>query len=326
MLEEGEDVFSQTSLSRWEKQKELPHSRAKVLVHKYTIQSIYEFSQKLNLSEVQIRNMTRMIRDFGLYEINRETLYQLVQKHFSLPQEQKTQIFQFIQDVFTKPLPSPPQESSGKTSSEEISSQNKPTNPSSEKRGYSIAPPENPNHRELPLLEALSRFPKLSGQNITPGDLTMKGSTQPVKPTIKNWITIYQQEMGPAPHEPFERSNFLFHNPNALRLSKQSRDDLNEILKSLDEKTPLTLDILEQKIIFPKISHHQKEEVHSPENNTFSPEKETDPQMPPQENEKEESVLSKKPEESSPPQNQTPHSFAKNISFSSSHQFPNEEK
>ena len=227
MLEEGEDIFSQTSFSRWDKYQQIEKKRQNALTHKQTLEDIHHFSQKINLSDTQIRNLTRMIRDFGLYEINRETLYQLIQKHFSLSQEQKNQIFQFIQDVFTKPLPS----DSSKESSVDEAPNPEHTPPTdtqtvspSQGKGYSIIPPEDPNHREFPLLDALSRFPKLSGLPITPEDITMRGSTQPVKPTIKNWITIYQQEMGPAPHEPFERSNFLFHNPNALKLSKTDRE------------------------------------------------------------------------------------------------------
>jgi len=109
----------------------------------------------------------------------------------------------------------------------------------------------------LPLREALEKYAKLSSMRISSYDITIKGSSQPVIPTLKNWITLYHQETGAGPHEPFERSQFLFHNKDSVLLTQSERNNISEVFRSLDENVPLTIDPVFQKIIFSEASPSQ---------------------------------------------------------------------
>lgn len=93
----------------------------------------------------------------------------------------------------------------------------------------------------LPLKEAIAKYPKVADACITKRDITFQESNGPVPPTVRNWITAYRQEMGPNFHEPFERSQFLFHNKNAILLNQEERNALSEVLRSLDEESELPI-------------------------------------------------------------------------------------
>lgn len=120
--------------------------------------------------------------------------------------------------------------------------------PSSEK---SSAPEESPkikNILSLSLKKALGRYPKIINERITDADIVFRGSDGPSVPSIKNWITAYHQEMGSGTHEPFERSQFLFHNENTAKFTARERNVLSEILRSLDEESELPINTDTQSI------------------------------------------------------------------------------
>lgn len=100
----------------------------------------------------------------------------------------------------------------------------------------------------ISLKKAIEKYPRIMSQRITDSDIVFRGSDGAVTPNIKNWITTYHQEMGSGAHEPFERSQFLFHNKNAVMLSQKDRNILSKILESLDEGNDLPIDTDAQKI------------------------------------------------------------------------------
>ena len=104
------------------------------------------------------------------------------------------------------------------------------------------------NIKKFPLKKAIEKYPRIMNQRVTDADIVFRGSDGAVVPSVKNWITTYHQEMGSGAHEPFERSQFLFHNKNAVMLSQQERNILSEILRSLDEESELPLNIETQTI------------------------------------------------------------------------------
>lgn len=93
----------------------------------------------------------------------------------------------------------------------------------------------------LSLKKAIERYPRIMNERITDNDIIFRGSDGPVIPSVKNWITAYHQEMGSGTHEPYERSEFLFHNKSAILLSQQERNVLSEVLRSLDEESELPI-------------------------------------------------------------------------------------
>jgi len=231
------ELSRKEKLALWEKFDALPDEKKNVLLHEDTPDKIYQVCRKFNLSQEQGSLLSLTIRDVAFENMNPSQISQEIHTHLPLLDENsKRQLVQFTVELFTS---SPEKEDITKNT------------PQSPKKG-AVAPP---NLKTLPLIQALSKFPKLGNQLITSEELTMRGNSQPVRASVKNWITIYQQEMGPAPHEPFERSNFLFHNSNALKLSKEERDKLNAVLESLDENKPLNIEPMSHTLIWKDAPH-----------------------------------------------------------------------
>ncbi|HLN19222.1 MAG TPA: hypothetical protein VK255_03590, partial [Patescibacteria group bacterium] len=110
---------------------------------------------------------------------------------------------------------------------------------------------ESSNFISKPFHEALSGYPGLSEQLITSRLISIQKSPQPVRPSIRNWLSDYTFNLGYTSHNSIERSNYLFQNPNAKILGPSDRERLSYILKSYDEKTPVTVDVSRKQLIFP---------------------------------------------------------------------------
>lgn len=135
---------------------------------------------------------------------------------------------------------------------------------------------KNPAKRttvDITMNKALQKYPRIMSQGITGGSIALRGSRERVPGTLKNWITSYQQGAGPAPHEPFERSQFLFHNQNALALSQEERNVLSGVLQAFDENTPIPIDSGAQRIALDKIEGEVGLRKPEPENRNAEPEK-----------------------------------------------------
>lgn len=103
----------------------------------------------------------------------------------------------------------------------------------------------------LQLGDALKKFPNLGEQLITSAPLKLRYSSQPAKPSVKNWIADYHSAVGVRKHTTMERGNFIFHSENAKGLSSSERRRVAEVLKSLDDDMELEIDSNGQKIVFP---------------------------------------------------------------------------
>lgn len=102
----------------------------------------------------------------------------------------------------------------------------------------------------LNLVEALNKYPKLGEQEVSVNLLKLRYLPQPVRPSIKNWITDFHDNMGAGKHGAVDRGNYIFHSENGRKLTPAERQKLSLILKSLDENSPLAVDPEAQKIIF----------------------------------------------------------------------------
>lgn len=241
----SEDIFSEASCLRWKKKRALPEKRGEVLIHNKTIEWIAQTSQKFNLNEEQTSNLSRIVRDFGLNDISESQIPLEVEKKFSsLSPEGKKFLTDFVIHLFQINLP-PREPYVDENESSEIALSETSNVPSSS---------SETNHAiEMPILNALVSYPRISQQLITSQNLEMRGTKDLVRPSVKNWITIYQQEMGPPPHESFERGNFLFQNANVIKLSQKEKSLLLELLKSLDENKPLPISLITQEILLDAI-------------------------------------------------------------------------
>jgi hypothetical protein len=102
----------------------------------------------------------------------------------------------------------------------------------------------------LPLLKALGKFEKLGGQQVTNSKIVIKGQSDPVRPTIFNWLRAYRDELGVGAHDSVTRGQFLFHSLNGKGLTSDERDQVGMLLKSIDENSPLAIDAGRQEVVF----------------------------------------------------------------------------
>ncbi len=103
---------------------------------------------------------------------------------------------------------------------------------------------------KLPINMALEKYPELGEQLITSSHIQLKMFPEPVRPSIKNWLSDYTFTIGISNHDPIVRGNYLFKGTNAASLSSQDREKLTEIIKSFEEKTPLTINTKTKRVLF----------------------------------------------------------------------------
>jgi len=114
------------------------------------------------------------------------------------------------------------------------------------------------SYPKVSISKIIEKYPKVLYQMITSNDIFIRGSADLVKPTLKNWITVYHQELGAGMHDVMERTNFLHQQKNTAVLSQEERDHLSIIFQSLDEGLPIFFDDKNQKIVFSDVSAIEK--------------------------------------------------------------------
>lgn len=103
----------------------------------------------------------------------------------------------------------------------------------------------------LPLLDAMAKYQRLSEQSITEDRITVKGESQPVRGSLRNWVRHYRDALGIRKHSAMERGQFLFQGENTKRLEAADREKLSLLFRSLDENVPVSIDVERQEVIFP---------------------------------------------------------------------------
>ncbi len=104
----------------------------------------------------------------------------------------------------------------------------------------------------LPLLQAITKYEKLSQQAITTEKIKLKASSELVRPSLVNWIKCYRDELGVGFHDSVQRGTFLFRSENCKRLTPPERERVNLILKSIEESYPLPIDTVKSEVFFPE--------------------------------------------------------------------------
>jgi hypothetical protein len=102
---------------------------------------------------------------------------------------------------------------------------------------------------QMSLADVLVKYPRIKDQNITSRAIITKPFLQPLQPTIKNWIMVYEKVLGVSRHDAIERGEFVFRAEATRALNGDERNLLAEILRSRDENTPITVDVDLQKIV-----------------------------------------------------------------------------
>lgn len=121
----------------------------------------------------------------------------------------------------------------------------------------------------ISLIEALKKYPNISEQTITSNNIKSKNYQDPIRPSVKNWLSDYTANLGYENHTSMERGNYLFQSENTRNLSYQDRQKLSQILKSFDEKSPLNIDVATKQIVFSESVPEKKVEARIISNSQF---------------------------------------------------------
>lgn len=103
------------------------------------------------------------------------------------------------------------------------------------------------------LSEGVKKYPELGEQLITSNYIRLKMFPEPVRPSLKNWITDYTFNLGHGTHDTMMRGSYLFHAENTKSLSSSDRERLGYVLKALDENMTVELGANTKQLIFPKM-------------------------------------------------------------------------
>lgn len=92
-----------------------------------------------------------------------------------------------------------------------------------------------------PFRATIQENKEILNQLMTLNPIKIQDLEQPVRPTIKNWLSDYIKQKGAGHHEELERSDFLFRSRNAQNLQQEERARLAKILKAYDDDTEVPI-------------------------------------------------------------------------------------
>lgn len=107
--------------------------------------------------------------------------------------------------------------------------------------------------QQLTITNAVETYPELGEQLITSERIKLSMFPEPVRPSIKNWISDYTFTIGISNRDPIVRGKYLFKSENTQKLSFQDREKLALVLKSFEEKMPITINTKTKQVVFTAI-------------------------------------------------------------------------
>ncbi len=194
-----------------------------------TGEKIRSIGEKYNLQLLQIASIARVVRNYYFDEIELDDFPQILSKEISLDSNTAEEISQIVIQKIIKDQ--------------------------SQEKEYQAS------HESINISETLQEYPEVGEQLITSRHIRLKIFPEPVRPSIKNWLSDYTFGLGYETHDSMTRGNYLFKSENGRNLSQEDREKLSLILKSYDENIPLVIDTVAKQVLFPETT--KKEEKKS---------------------------------------------------------------
>lgn len=215
------DDSNEEILKRWKKFDSLSERNRNILISENTGMIIKKISDSFSLEPDFSREISRIVRDvfFGL--IQKESLSEKIAEKISVL---KTTECQQIARTITERII----------------------------QNESIDQAISANIIKLPFSEALEKFPEIEDQLITEEKISVSNFPDPVRPSIKNWLSNYTYTLGYGSHGSIERGNFIFQNKNAQNLTSSEREKLSYILKANDENSVIMINSDLKQLLFPE--------------------------------------------------------------------------
>ncbi|PID51829.1 MAG: hypothetical protein CR972_05125 [Candidatus Moraniibacteriota bacterium] len=114
---------------------------------------------------------------------------------------------------------------------------------------------------KMTLKNALSSYPQILDQVITEQEIISKPFLKPLKPTVKNWIMVYEKLLGVSRHNALERGEFIFRSQVTKNISDEEEQKLSLLFKSRDEDNELVIDPEKKEIIFTRQEEFEEQKI-----------------------------------------------------------------
>lgn len=194
----------------------LPDQVKNILLSDEIVDFIYAIEQRYKLLDLQTEDFSRLVRKYFFKEISEKDFVYKIASLCKIRPEEGVQILRKI-------LAITPNDAIGE----------KPK-----------------NIKKMTLAVAMAQFPSIKDQLISDKPIITKPFLQPLQPSIKNWIMVYEKILGVSKHDTIERGEFVFRSEATRNMDHEAREQLAVILKSRDEDVEVSVDMDQKKIIF----------------------------------------------------------------------------
>lgn len=216
-----EDFFSEKNIHLWKVFRTFPQRIQEILKSREITKYIFTIEQKYHLNDAQTEELSRSVRRYFFRELSEDAFVQHVAQVCGIPPQDGVRIVRDMMNI--TPAPQQDEEETQQPQRHVVT---------------------------LPLEQALRQYPAIKDQMVTGMQIVMRSLPQPLKPSVKNWIMVYEKVLGASKHSAMERGEFVFRSEPTRGLSQDDRNKLAMILKSRDEGTPLTIDRDQRYIVF----------------------------------------------------------------------------
>lgn len=224
-----EDETREQIIKRQDKFLELSEEiQIKLASHK-TGEKIFKIGQSFGFDLEKTASIARLVRSYYFGEVKKENFYQILMKEIGVGEDDAKK----IAEIVTRTI----------IDDKELT--------------------VNTNLIEMKLEDALKKFPEIGEQVVSGVSLKGRGFSDMLRPTIKNWIKDYYQEMGTGKHDLMQRGDYLYHSKNTKGVSEVERQKLMALIKSLEDGALLKIDGQQKEIIFDAYKESRKADIKS---------------------------------------------------------------
>ncbi len=219
-----EDFFSEKNIHLWKVFRTFPQRIQEILKSREITKYIFTIEQKYHLNDAQTEEFSRSVRRYFFREVSEDAFVQHIAQVCGIPPQEGLRMLREMVNI----TPAPQRDEEEDDEPQQL-------------RRHLVS---------LPLEQALRQYPAIKDQVVTSVQIVMRSLPQPLKPSVKNWIMVYEKVLGASKHTALERGNFVFRAEPTRGLSQDDRRKLALLLKSRDEDMPLTIDRDQRSLVF----------------------------------------------------------------------------
>ena len=214
---------------RLQKLQALPQKTQDILVSDKIVDFIYGVEQRYHLQDVQTEEFSRTVRGYFFREVTEGGFAQKISALCKISPDEALKLLRAINAI----------------------------QPKKETKN-------DKNYIKLSFNNAIKKYPSILKQVITDKNIITKPFLKALKPTVKNWIVVYEKILDVSKHNTIERGEFVFRSDATKGLNEDERKKLLELFKSRDENDKLTIDVDSGKIVFEIVQNTSKQDVNLP--------------------------------------------------------------